>query len=146
MALAIPATADSRIKIDSVPAQYQPAYSMSIQPVSLGSYRFEADEQTGRVRVVVEYAYQIVNPGRYDPGPQPSMAQIPGLTWNAATRSAVYEANGKQTVCAVAEPGKHLKLKNTGACTVTATENEHTTDDGWSLHHPKTIDTWFQVQ
>jgi hypothetical protein len=158
------ALADSKIRIDTVPATYEPplsmyaqplslggyhfeanALSMYAQPLSLGGYHFEANEETGRARVVVEYDYHIINPGEYDPGPEPTIAQIPGLTWDAATRSVVYQANGRRTACAVAYQGRHLKLKNTGACTVTTTEGEHTTDDGWSLHHFKAIDVWFEA-
>jgi hypothetical protein len=142
---ALPALADSRIKVGTVPALYEPLGSMYSQPVSLAGYHFEANPETGLARVVVNYSFPVVNPRVYDPGPEPTMAQIPGLTWNAATRSVVYEANGHETVCAVAQPGKSLKLENTGACTVTATEGEQTTSDGWNLHHFKAIDTWLEV-
>jgi hypothetical protein len=145
LAVAVPALADSKIRIDTVPATYEPPLSMYAQPLSLGGYHFEANEETGRARVVVDYSYDVINPGEYDPGPEPTIAQIPGLTWDASTRSVVYEANGRRTVCAVAYQGRHLKLKNTGACTITTTEGEHTTDDGWSLHHFKAIDVWFEA-
>ena len=124
---------------------YEPPLSMCARPLSIAGYHFEANPETGRARVVVDYSYRIVNPGEYDPGPEPTVAQIPGLTWNPATHTVVYEANGHETVCAVAESGTHLKLKNTGGCTVTATTGERTTDDGWNLHHFKVIDTWLEV-
>ncbi|MGA2186789.1 MAG: hypothetical protein ABSH47_27585 [Bryobacteraceae bacterium] len=152
MGLAVPALADSRIRIDTVPATYLPVEGMYGQPVSMAGYRFEVNEETGRARVVVDYTYrdqimvdQNANPSAVDPGPNSTTVQIQGLTWNPTTRSVVYEAGGKQTVCAVAQSEKHLKLKNTGSCAVTTTEGEHTTDDGWSLHQSKAIDTWLEV-
>ena len=111
----------------------------------MAGYHFEVNEETGRALVIVDYTYRRDNQNEFDPGPATTVAQIPGLIWNPATRSVVYEANGQQTVCAVAQPGKHLKLKNTGSCTVTATEGEHTKDDGRDPHHFKAIDTWFEV-
>jgi hypothetical protein len=118
----------------------------------MAGYHFEANEETGRARVVVDYTYrdqvavdQNVNPPATDPGPAPTVAQIPGLTWNAATRSIVYDADGRQTVCAVAQGEGRLRMKNTGACVVTTTEGQHTSDDGWRLHHFKAIDTWIEV-
>lgn len=145
VSLAFPAFADSSVKIGSMPALYEPPESMYSQPVSMAGFHFEANERTGRVRVVVDYTSPVLNPHVYDPGPGTTEAEIPGLTWNAATRSVVYSANGRRAVCAVARPGKKLKLNNTGACTVTATEGEQAYNNGGSLHDVKMIDTWFEA-
>jgi len=149
--LSLPALADAKIRIDTVPATYMPVEAMYGQPVWMAGYHFEANEETGRARVVVDYTYrdqtmvdQNVNPAATDPGPAPTIAQIPGLTWNAATRSVVYSADGRQTVCAVAENGMHLK--STGSCVITTSEGPHTRDDGWRLHHFNAIDTYFEVR
>jgi hypothetical protein len=142
MALALPAYANSTIRIGTMPALYEPPESEYSQPVSMSGFHFEANEETGRVRVVVDYDAPILNPRVYDPGPGTTEAEIPGLTWNAATRSVVYAVNGRETVCAAAQSGKKLKLQNTGACTVTATEGDHVNDNG---DHIKVIETWFEA-
>jgi hypothetical protein len=55
---AVPVSANSRIKIDTVPSEYAPINSpTNREPVSLSSYRFEVEPETGRARVVVEYTY-----------------------------------------------------------------------------------------
>jgi len=144
VALALPAWADSKLRIDSVPATYEPLESMYSQPVSVAGYHFEANRETGLARVVVDYSYPILNPRYFDPGPEPSVAQIPGLTWDAASHAVVYGANGRRTVCAVAGAGN--ALQNTGACTVTAAQGEATTSDGWNLHHFQAIRTWLEVR
>ncbi|MGD0617477.1 MAG: hypothetical protein ABSB67_07440 [Bryobacteraceae bacterium] len=137
MTLAVPAVAETKIRIDSVPALYEPFDSMFAQPLSMSGYRFAANPENGRASVVIEYAYELIQQ-EYDGGPAPTVAEVPGLIWNSATRSVVYEANGQQTVCAVAQPGAHLKLKNTGSCTVTAA----------SAEGPRSIalDTWLEVR
>ena len=127
-----------------MPATYEPLGSMYSQPVSMSGYHFEANPESGHARVVVDYSYPVLNPRYYDPGPEPSVAQIPGLTWDSASRSVVYDGNGRHTVCAVAGSGN--ALKNTGACTVTATQGEETTSDGWNLHHVQAIQTWLEVR
>jgi hypothetical protein len=109
------------------------------------SYHFEVNQQTGVAHVVVEFTSPVLNPHVYDPGPGSAEAEIPGLTWNATTRAVVYLANGQQTVCAVAQPGKKSKLKNTGACIVTATERDHTTNSDGGVRQIKVIDTWLEV-
>ena len=137
--------ADLRIRIGSRPAQYLPTRSMYLKPLSLEAYHFEASPETGRARIVIDYDYPLLDVDRSDAGPAPTEAELPGLTWNPVTRSVVYEADGKRTVCAIARLGRRLKLSNTGACTVTATEGEQTADGGWNIYAYKTIDTWLVV-
>jgi len=107
--LALPALADSRIKIATVPALYQPPESMYKQPLTMAGYYFEADPRAGTAHVIVDYTYRALNPFVYDSGPGFTKAEILGLSWNDATRSVVYAANGRQAVCAVAQPGKKLE-------------------------------------
>jgi hypothetical protein len=107
--LAVPALAETRIRIDSGPALYEPFESMFAQPLLMSGYHFEANPETGRASVVIEYAYELIQQ-EYDGGPAPTVAQVPGLIWNSGTRSVVYEANEQQTACAIALSGRHLKL------------------------------------
>jgi hypothetical protein len=41
--------------------------------------------------------------------------------------------------------GHHLKVKNTGACTVTTAVAEHAEDTGWDIHRFRAIDAYFEV-
>ena len=97
--------------------------------------------ETVRARVVIEYTYpdQVVY-GKDDDGrgPQPTMVQIPGLRFIPQDHAVVYEADGKQTVCADVQEhkglmGTRLRIKNTGLCTVTAERTKHAEDDGWEI-------------
>jgi hypothetical protein len=57
LAVAGPVAANSkvRIEIDTVPSEYAPINSpTSREPVSLSSFHFEVNRETGRARVVVE--------------------------------------------------------------------------------------------
>jgi hypothetical protein len=154
LALAVPVFASSRIKIDTVPSDYTPVNSpTNREPVSMSSYHFEVNEETGRARLVVEYTYpdQLIY-GRNDDalGPPSSIAQLPGLTYDAAAHAVVYESNGARDVCATVEVrrglfGRHLKIRNTGACTVSAVVANHSEDDGWSIHHFRALDTYLEV-
>ena len=58
MSSAVPVSANSSIKIDTVPSEYAPINNpTNREPVSLSSYHFEIEPETGRARVVVEYTY-----------------------------------------------------------------------------------------
>lgn len=154
LALGVPVFASSRIKIDTVPSDYTPINSpTSREPVSMSSYHFEVNEETGRARLVVEYTYpdQLIY-GRDDDalGPPSTIVQLPGLTYDAAARAVVYESNGARDVCATVDVrdglfGHRLKVKNTGDCVVSAVVANHAEDDGWSIHHFQALDTYLEV-
>ncbi|HSS99348.1 MAG TPA: TolC family protein [Terriglobales bacterium] len=144
-----PPAPKTRIKIDSVPDQYMPSNMSMFQPVSVQTFRFEVDPPTHRVRIVVYYTYPNENMlGKDDSqgGPQHTTAVVPGLEYDAESHTVVYQTNGTRTVCAQAEEhGKHIKVKNTRTCTVTAEEVNHTQDDGWKIHRGNMLDTYFEV-
>ncbi len=120
----------------------------------MSSYHFEVNEETGRARLVVEYTYpdQMIYEQNDDArGPRPTVAQLPGLVYDAAAHAVVYESNGTRDVCATVDVhdglfGRHIKIKNTGACRVSAVVANHAEDDGWSLHHFRAIDTYFEAR
>ena len=151
--IAIPASADSKIKIDTVPADYTPTYSITNQPVHLNKYHFEVNEETGRARVVVTYTYaENMIAGKGDPGgPPTTRAEIPGLVYDAQNHSVVYRADGKQTVCATVQEshglwGRRSKVTNTNACTVSTEPTNVTSDDGWELHHRQMLNTYLDIR
>ena len=150
--LALPAQADTRTKITTVSAEYTPLKSSFSEPVSVAGYHFEVNADASRARVVVDYEYRDQwahmqdNESAGDPGLEPGLVQLPGLTWDPTARAVVYEAQGKRTLCAVqGKPGKEHELKNTGACTVTATASIVDLDDGWEVHHAKALDIWLNA-
>jgi hypothetical protein len=154
LAVAVPVSANSRIKIDTVPSEYTPINSpTNREPVSMSSYHFEVNEETGRARVVVDYTYPdqlIYGPNDDKRGPQSTVVQLPGLTYDAAAHAVVYDSSGTKTVCATVNErsglfGHHLKVKNTGTCTVTAVVADQAEDAGWDIHRFRAIDTYFEV-
>jgi hypothetical protein len=153
-ALPIPASANSSIPIDRIPLEYTPINGPQVaEPVSLSSFHFEVNPETHRARVVVEYTYpDALIYERNDPtrGPQSSVVQIPGLTYDVANHDVIFASNGTRTVCAtVAEHagffGRSDKITKTGACDVTAHAENHAEDDGWSIRHFRSLDTFFNV-
>lgn len=155
MVTAVPAspTAKSRIKIGEVSNQYMPSNMSMYQPVSMKDFYFDIQPQTLQVRVVVDYTYPDENMlGQNDSqgGPQPIVAQVPGLKYDAAEHAVVYEANRDPIVCAQTEErrnvfGKHLTVKNTGACDVTTEDAVHPANDGWRIHRGQTLNAYFEV-
>jgi len=152
MAVAAPAPDDARIKIATVPAEYRPhTGSERMQAVRMDSFYFEVNRETGRARVVVEYTYPhaVGYQSDADPGPQPTFAQLPGLTYDPAAHAVVYDGGGKRTVCALVPKAKGrratLRAKATGSCVVTASVAEQTQDDGFSLHQSRALDVYFEV-
>jgi len=142
--------AGTKVKVATVPAEYTPVTSAFAQPVSLAKYYFEVNAETHRARLVVEYRYP--NEGFYlidgdGGGPQPSLIQVPGLSYDSRASQVVYDAGGKRTVCAVGlgEGRKGVKMKNTGDCTVTTMAKAEAVDDGWALHHIKALEVWFNA-
>ncbi len=144
----------TRIKIATVPDEYMPTNVTMREPVSLQEFHFEVNTETKRARVFVGYTYpdEVINDRDDDNGgPAPTVEQIPGLDYDAAAHEVVYQANGRRTVCADVQEhkgffGEHLKIKNTGACTVTAQDVKHAEDDGWAIQRFRAIDTYFEVR
>ena len=158
IALAVPVFGNSRIKIDTVPSEYAPPNSpTNREPVSMSSYYFEVNDETGRARLVVEYTYpdqMTYGPDDDSGGPRPTVVQLPGLAYDKAARSVVYDSNGTKAVCATVNGtenifGHRLKVKNTGACTVTVTVTtlvaNRSEDSGWDIHRFRALDTYFEV-
>jgi hypothetical protein len=155
LALAGQACANTTVAIDSVPSEYLLVNSITNrEPVSVSGFHFEVQPETGRARVVVEYTYpdQMMYGGD-DPlrGPQPSFAQIPGLKYDPAAHAVIFDADGTKAVCASAREhqglfGQHLKITNTGACSVSAAPSIHTVDTGWNLIRVRTLDTFLEVR
>jgi hypothetical protein len=155
LALAVPAYANSRVKIDTVPSEYAPIESpTNREPVSLSSFHFEVNQETGRARVVAIYTYpdqMTYGPDDDASGPRPTIVQLPGLTYDGAAHAVVYDSNGTKSVCATVNEqsglfGHHLKVKNTGACTVTTSVANHAEDTGWDIHRYRAIDTYFEAR
>jgi hypothetical protein len=154
MSSAVPVSANSRIKIDTVPSEYAPINSpTNREPVSLSSYHFEVEPETGRARLVVEYTYpdqMIYGPNDDAGGPASTIVQLPGLRYDAGARAVVYDSNGTKSICATVDErsglfGHHLKVKNTGACTVSAMAADHIEDTGWKLRRFRALDTYLEI-
>src|ERR1700728_98618 len=155
LAVATQASANTAAKIDAISYEYTLVNSITNrEPVSVSSYHFEVEPETGRARVVVEYTYpdQMIYGGD-DPlrGPQSSFSQIPGLKYDAAAHAVIFKGDGTKAVCAnVTEHqslfGQHLKVTNTGECSVTAVPNIHTVDTGWNLIRVRSLDTFLEVR
>lgn len=154
MSSAVSVSANSRIKIGTVPSEYAPINSpTNREPVSLSSYRFEVEPQTGRARVVVEYTYpdqMTFGPDDDSGGPASTIVQLPALRYDAGAHAVVYDSNGTKSVCATVDErsgpfGHHLKVKNTGACTVSVVAADHTEDTGWNLRRFSALDTYLEI-
>jgi hypothetical protein len=152
--LAIPASANSKVQIDTVPSEYVPIDSpTNHESVSLSSFHFEVNQETGRARVVAIYTYPdelIYGPDDDQRGPRPTIVQLPGLTYDAPAHAVVYDSGGTKVLCATVRMkpglfGNHLKVRNTGACTVTTSVANHAEDTGWDIHRYRAIDTYFEA-
>jgi hypothetical protein len=153
-ALGLSASANARIKIDSVPPDYTPINSPTLrEPVSLSDFHFELNPERTRARVVVDYTYpdeMIYLPNDDAKGPQPTVVQLPGLTYDSANHEVVYSAAGQRTICATVTDksgvfGNHLDVKNTGACTVSTVAVNDAVDDGWTVHKVPALDIYLDV-
>jgi hypothetical protein len=152
--MAAPSWADSQVKIASVAPEYRPTAGPEMpEPVSMQRYSFEVEPATGRARVVIDYTYPDRAAFGMDggAGPEPTMAQLPGLKYDAAAKAVVYETGGKRTVCAMVRDRKFLfqrrpAMTPTGACAVTSRLVEHMADNGWSISPFPTVDTFFEVR
>ena len=154
MLSAVPVYAKSRIKIDTVPSEYAPINSpTNREPVSLSSYHFEVEPETGRARVVVEYTYpdqMTFGPDDASSGPASTIVQLPDLKYDAGAHAVVFDSDGTKSVCATVDDrlglvGHHLKVKNTGACTVSVVAASHTEDTGWNLRRFRALDTYLEI-
>jgi hypothetical protein len=153
MAVTVPASANSRIKIGTIPSQYTPYLSIVHEPVSLRTFHFEIDEGTGRARVVAAYTYKenMIAGADDGGGPQSTVVQLPGLVYDARDHAVVYNSDGRRTICAVVRESRrlwshHSNVINTGACTVSTERANITVDDGWTLRQLSVINTYFEVQ
>ena len=152
--MAAPSWAESQVKIASVAPEYRPTAGPGMpEPVSMQRYSFEVEPQTGRARVVIDYTYPDQAAFGMDggAGPEPTLAQLPGLKYDAAAKTVIYETDGKRTVCATVRDRKSLLRRGlavtlTGACAVTSRLVEHMEDNGWSISQFPTVDTFFEVR
>jgi len=154
LAVAVPVSANPGVKIDTVPSEYAPISSpTNREPVSMSSFHFEVNQETSRARVVVEYTYSdqmTYGPDDDAGGPRPTITHLPGLIYDAGAHAVLYDSNGTKTVCATVNEqsglfGHHLKVKNTGSCTVATVVADHVEDTGWDIHRFRAIDTYFEV-
>lgn len=153
-AIAPPAWAETGMKIASVAPEYRPTAGPEMpEPVSIQRYSFEVEPATGRARIVIDYTYPDQAAFGLDggAGPEPTMAQMPGLKYDAAAKAVVYDTSGRRTVCAMVRDRKvlfrkSLAVKPTGACAVTSRLVEHLTDNGWSISRIPTVDTFIEVR
>jgi hypothetical protein len=151
LAFAIPARADTKIKIDTVPDTYTPQNYARSERVRISSFHFEVNPDRTRARVVVTYTYRdqiSYATGDAGGGPPSTVVEIPGLTYDAAAHAIVYDANGTKAVCATVREknSHHLDIKNTTACTVTAVATEHVDEKSWNNDKHSALDTYFNVQ
>ena len=152
--MADPSRAESPVKIASVAPEYRPTAGPEMpEPVSMQSYSFEVEPQTSRARVVIDYTYPDQAAFGLDggAGPEPTMAQLPGLKYDASEKAVVYETGGKRTVCATVRDRrsffrKGIAVTPTGACAVTSRLVEHMADNGWSISQFPTVDTFLEVR
>ncbi len=143
----------TRIRIATVPDEYTPTSTLTREPVSMEDFHFEVNQETARARVVVDYTYvdqNIYGPNDDKGGPESTIVQIPGLKYLPQAHIVVYDADGKQTVCADVQQrkglfGVRLHIKKTGLCTVTGERTKHAEDDGWQIRRFTAIDTYFEV-
>ena len=152
--LAIPSWADSSVRISSVSPTYTPTAGVEMpEPVGVEGFSFQAEPETGRARVEVDYTYPDQSNFLFEggSGPQPTFAQLPGLKYDAAAKTIVYDQGGQKSVCARVRDRKFLFWKRmsfqpTGACVVTSRVATHAEDDGWRIRHISTLDTYLELR
>jgi hypothetical protein len=130
------------IRIDSVADKY------TVQNVS-----FEVNTETKRAGIRLEYVYPPELVGEVDGYwvPLPKTVVVPNLTYDAASRAVIYNDGVKTTTCAVAAGQRVLLwkiaiMKPTGDCVVSSRLTIHERDNGWSIDHPRTMDTYLEVR
>jgi hypothetical protein len=140
LAVAEPATG---IRIDSVADKY-----------AVQDFSFEVNAETGRAGIRLEYSYPPALVGlddTGDQGPSPKIVTLPGLAYDAAAHSVVYNDGVNHFTCATAANhrslfGKSSYMKPTGACVVSSRLTDHTRDNGWSIDRYRTLDAYFAVR
>jgi hypothetical protein len=140
--IAIAAASNASIRIDSVADKY------AVQNVS-----FEVNPETKRAGIRLEYVYPPELVGDVDGYwvPAPKIVVVPNLTYDVAAGAVVYNDGVKTTTCAVAAGQRVLLwkvaiMKPTGACMVSSRLTTHERDNGWSIAHLRTMDTYFEVR
>lgn len=149
-----PISAGTEIKLASVPPEYTPTAGSGFpEPIFVDRFSFEVAKETGRARIIVEYTYpdEPIFSGDGGTGPEPTIVQVPGLTYNATEATIVYDNGSHQTVCARIQEHRSLfwhrsRVMPTGACVVTSRVVNHAVDDGWKVRRFRTIDTFFEVR
>ncbi len=122
LAFAVPAHADTKVKIATVPETYTPQNFSRSERVRMSSYHFEVNQQTNRARLVVVYTYRdeiSYAHGDDGGGPKNTEIELPGLTYDATNHAVVYDSGSKKTVCATVQEkggpaGHHLNAKKHG--------------------------------
>jgi hypothetical protein len=150
----ISAGAMTKVKLDSISPDYRPTAGVEMpEPVSMQGFTFEVSKETQRARVVVDYTYpdQVAFGADGGHGPEPTIVQVPGLKYDPESNAVVYDTGGAKTVCATVHQRKFLFWKTvsvapTGSCVVTSALTDHTRDNGWSISHIRTIDTYLEVR
>jgi len=153
-AIAIPSWADSLIKIGSVSPTYVPTAGVEMpEPIAVEGFSFQAEPETGRARIEVHYMYPDQSNFQFEggAGPQPTFAQLPGLKYDAAARTIVYDEGGRKSICARVQDRKFLfwkrmSVQTTGTCVVTSRVTTHAEDDGWRIRHISTLDTYLELR
>ena len=145
--LAFAATA--RIPITTVPAAFVPNPGAGLpEPVSLAEFHFEVNKDTGRARIVIDYAYRgqqsIESEDQHKPAP--SYTQLANLIYDPAAQTVVYTHGGRKTICAIVSGGHRAKVKSTGNCFVTAAYAEHVEDNGWAIGKNRVLETYLETR
>lgn len=120
----------SAIRIDTISSRF-----------ALDRFNFEVNPETGSAAIRLDYSYppyRMFGDETYrDPGER--IATVPGLSYDRAAHAVVYQSGATKTACAVEASHRVLRqrprLKNTGACVVTA-----------RVTGSETLDTYFEVR
>ena len=143
------AWSDAKVKIATVSAEYKPPLSFYSDPVWVAAHHFEVDPTTERTKIIVEYEFPFQTLETWNNGAlgaDNTETEVPGLTWDAASRAVVYESGGKETVCAEVPPRSHkMKLRNTRSCRVTGTVRDRTSADDQGIQSSKVLDVWLET-
>ena len=134
--------ASNSIRIDTTRARY-----------ALQDFSFELSPGTGVAGIRLEYSYPAswLQGDDSDRGPGSTVARLPGLSYDAAAHTIVYDDGATRTTCATqvdhrAGFWKTVHMKPTGACKVTARVTHHAESNGWSTNQYNTLDAYFEVR
>ncbi len=123
-------TMSPAIRIDTISSRF-----------ALDRFAFEVNPETGSAGIRLDYSYppyRLFGDETYrDPGER--IATLPGLSYDRAAHAVVYQSGATKTACAVEVSHRALRqrprLKNTGACVVTA-----------RVKGAETLETYFEVR